>query len=200
MKKKKLFKTILTIFSVCLLTTVVILFGIIFIGKARGGTPGIFGYTFHVVATDSMTPEINVDDLVIAKKAALSDFEIGDDVVFVTDNPSLNSMTIVHRVVGINADGSLVTQGVKPGADEDLYPARNIVGKVAVVSTFWGKIFSGLTGNRNIVFGAALLVLLIIIIDEIVQISRTVGQKKAYKEREKEIREEIKKENDEMKE
>lgn len=196
MKKKQLLKRILTIASGGILAFAVVLFGIVFIGKARGGAPGVFGYTFHVVVTDSMTPEIKVDDLVIAKKAALSDFQIGEDVVFLTSDPSLKGITIVHRVVGINADGSLVTQGVKEGADVDRYPARNVVGKVVAVSTFWGKVFTAFTKNRNMVFGAALLVLVAVIINEIIKIARTVNEKKYLQEKEKEIRAELEKEKE----
>jgi signal peptidase I len=187
MKKKRLLRQILTIASACILIIILGLFGWIFVSRVRGNAPGIFGYTFHLVVTDSMTPEINVNDLVIAKKASLSDFAVGDDVVFVTSDPSLNGITIVHRVVGIHADGSLITQGVKTGAGVDPYPARNVIGKVVAVSTFWGKVFALFTKNRNIVFGVALLMLLAIILSEIIQISRTVTEKKLLAEKEKAI-------------
>ncbi|MDD3947805.1 MAG: signal peptidase I [Clostridia bacterium] len=176
--KKKTSKKIISVISIAILALSVVMFSIIIIARVKGEIPGVFGYSFHLVVTDSMSPEIEPDDMVVARKTDISDIKIGDDIVFVSPDPELKEMTIVHRVVDIRQDGGLVTQGVKQGAPVDNYPVYSIKGKAVSVSSFWGKVFKGMDEHRNIVFGVALLVLVIVIVDEIIHISLEVYRKK----------------------
>lgn len=181
MKKKITAKKAISIISLIILCATVLLFSLVIAARAKGETPDVFGYSFHIVVTDSMTPVINRGDMVIARKKDVGDIARGDDILFTSPDPELQGITIVHRVIDINPDGSFVTQGVKAGAPVDDYPVYEIKGKAVSVSPFLGKIFSGMVDNRNIVFGAALLVLLIIIVDEIIRISLEIYRRKLKK-------------------
>lgn len=179
--KKSLAKKIFSIISIVILIISVIIFSIIVVARARGEIPGIFGYSFHIVVTDSMTPEIVEGDMVICRKTPAKDIKEGDDILFTSPDPALRGITIVHRVIQVLPDGGLVTQGIKQGAPVDTYPVYSIKGKAVAVSSFFGKVFMGLTNNRNIVFGAALLALLAIISSEIITIVLEVYRKKLHK-------------------
>lgn len=179
--KKSVVKKIFSIVSIAILVLSVIIFSIIVVARTKGEIPSVFGYSFHIVVTDSMTPEIVEGDMVIAHKANIKDIKVGDDVLFTSPDPSLKGITIVHRVIQVLPDGGLVTQGIKQGAPIDTYPVYSIKGKSVAVSSVFGKIFMGLTNNRNLVFGAALLALLAIITSEIITIALEVYRKKLNK-------------------
>lgn len=183
--KRKTGRKFFTILSLIIFAISVCLFGIIVASRVKGEIPGVFGYSFHIVVTDSMTPEINAGDMVIARRNEASEIAVGDDVVFVSPDPALNGITIVHRVVDIREDGGLITQGIKNGAQKDDYPVYDIKGKVVKVSPFLGKMFKGLEKNRNIVFGVVLAVFLIVILDEIFFITKELAAKKVEAGRKK---------------
>lgn len=79
-----------------------------------GGLWAYFGTSnpFYVVASGSMMPELQVNDLlVIQAHVLIEEIEIGDIIVF--DRPSDHDRVIVHRVVEITDDDprTLKTKG-----------------------------------------------------------------------------------------
>lgn len=195
MKKTKTKKTIGKILNgvsvvVILICLVLVVFSTV--SLAKNHFVRVFGYSFHLVVTDSMTPEICVGDLAVAKKTDKESIKVGDDIVFVSDDPVLRGNMVVHRVVEIDENGTFRTQGVKIGALIDTYPVINPLGKVVAVSSSFGKVFGGIVKYRIFVFLALLLILAVIIIWEMVSVNFTLkAQKLAEKEEKEKIRQEI---------
>ena len=62
---------------------------------------GYFRYYAIAVATGSMTPNINVYDVVVAVKADTSKLKVGDVISFYTNEVNVNGLTITHRIYQI---------------------------------------------------------------------------------------------------
>ncbi len=154
-------------FAICCVALLAYVTATLFAGK----TVSFFGYSLHVVVTDSMTPEINVDDVVIAKKTSTEDIKVGDDIVFVSSDPMLKGNTVVHRVVGINADGSFKTSGIKTGATVDPYPATKFIGVVKKVSGAISGFMAFTVKYKNIIFAVLMLAIVAIAASEVVRIA-----------------------------
>ncbi len=177
-KAKKIISVIFAVITTLLLVAAAAVMFTVLSARAKGETPSLFGYSFHLVQTGSMAPEINVGDLVIAKKVDNSEIQRDDDIVFVTTDPSLNGITIVHRVKDVTEEG-FTTSGIADGAREDKYPVVQPIGKVVKVSVFWGEVFTFLTKGKNAVFALLLVVLLAIAAAESVSLAKQFGKNKA---------------------
>ena len=68
MKQKTKFRKISSILSTVLLIAVILLLVVIFITRLTGHVPSIFGYSVFRVQTDSMTPFLQVGDVIIDKR------------------------------------------------------------------------------------------------------------------------------------
>ena len=67
-------------------------------------TPDFFGYKTFSIITGSMEPTINVNDIVIVKKAGINSIQKNDIIILRIENE-----TITHRIINItNKDGRLV--------------------------------------------------------------------------------------------
>ncbi len=167
----------------------------------KDNVPRIFGYSLHVVITDSMTPVINVDDVVIAKKVDNKTINVGDDIVFRSEDPNTLGMLIVHRVIEINKEGKFVTQGVKVGASADKYPVSMPVGSVVMVNSFMGKALKIVIEYKVYFFAVFLIGVIVLALSTIKSIY--LGEKPKDKEEKakqkaiNEIKEELKKELEE---
>ena len=95
-------------------------------------------FSLYTIISPSMTPNINVYDVVIDVRVDdPEDIEIGDVITFYSDSPELNGSTITHRVISIikNNDGtySYQTKGDHNLIeDSSTVPFEKIVGKVAL--------------------------------------------------------------------
>ena len=131
--------------------------------KSRGRPVVFFGYSFHVVVTDSMSPEIAVGDLIVARNIPFDEVRVGreegDNVVFSAPSGPLVGNSIIHRAVERTAEG-LRTQGVKQGApvDDWTITEAQFIGIQVGQSAFWGGVVLFLSRPLNWLLIALLLV------------------------------------------
>lgn len=97
----------------------------------------IFGYSFFNVATGSMKPTINENDIVIVKKNA--SYDSNDIVTFKKDGSY-----ITHRVVVVSGD-SLITKGDFNNTNDVIISKTDVYGKVIKIvpnGGVWQKTFT----------------------------------------------------------
>jgi signal peptidase len=101
------------------------------------GTALASGWEVTTIATGSMRPALNPGDLV-----AYAPVESGDlkrNLIIVFDNPAIEGGMIVHRLVGFNSDGTLITKGdANEDVDSTPISVDAVRGVVKMVSPYGG--------------------------------------------------------------
>lgn len=92
------------------------------------GYTGFFGIGEAVVASNSMEPELCVNDLIFYKQTDASAIAEGDTVVYKKLDSSGNTMLVVHEVIQMS-DGYVITQGINNSVPDEAFPESNIIGK-----------------------------------------------------------------------
>lgn len=151
--------------------------------RSRGGRAEIFGYSFAVVATNSMYPEIKAGDLIIVKTCGITSMAEGENAVFIGISGEYEGKYIVHKVVAIEeAEGggiALRTKGVANDLeDEELVTAENFVGKEVHHSTVLGSIMVFLQQPLNWVYVLVFLLAIGFAVSRGVKIVKLVKEKK----------------------
>ncbi len=148
--------------------------------------PTVFGYSMASVGSGSMEPTINTGDLIITKKSKT--YEVDDIITFYDES---FSRYITHRIIGLNEDGSFITQGDREGQGVDTNPVytENIVGKVIKVYPSGGFMaFITSTVGTIVLIGAFIIIWLAIdlSISAIINARNKDKQKKGDNERDNE--------------
>ena len=142
MKKEKRVKGILKYFVRTFSVGILIL--LIFIGLCllfvfvstkvadkKGKTPPINLYT---IISPSMTPNINVYDVVVAVRTNTKKLKVGDIISFYTNEVNVNGLTITHRIYQVIPDGDSYHYKTKGDfndyIDKWVVNENDIVGKV----------------------------------------------------------------------
>ena len=111
------------------------------IAQARGETPPLGLYT---IISPSMTPNIQVYDVVFVKKTNPEDIHIGDIISYYSTNDYFGNIPITHRVVekfNTNQGITFKTKGdANPVKDEETIFANNVVGVVKGVIPQLGRV------------------------------------------------------------
>lgn len=172
---KKILATVISILTMLcfLVTLVLILLGI----KANrsDNIVRIFGYSFSVVATDSMEPTIHPGDMISIKSVPFEEIETGDIIVYWSDNLD---RYIVHRVVA-KEEGRLYTKGDNPQAaiDQEFVTKENFFGIVRSYGKFF-NIGRLLLNYRDVVYGLIIFLFAVIIVKETIGIVHNVKEAK----------------------
>ena len=87
------------IFNILITILLVIIFFVILVQKISGNRFNLGGYGIYTIATGSMEPEYKVKDLILASKKDAKTIDIGDDVVYLGKEGSMNGKIITHRVI-----------------------------------------------------------------------------------------------------
>ena len=156
--KKQIFSLLSFVLSVAIFALALYVFITSVSARSKNGQAEIFGYSFAIVATNSMAPEIKAGDLIIVKSCSIADIKEGDNAVFLGLSGTFKDKRVVHRVVGVyegvNEIGDesiyLETWGISnPKHDDDYVYASNFIGKEIFHSTLLGSIMSFLRVPTN---------------------------------------------------
>ena len=85
----------------------------ILVTKLLTGTPSIFGFRPMFVVSESMEPVIKKYQFILAVTTEAEDVKVGDIVGIKApkDDNALTSKLVVHRIIGINEDGTFILKG-----------------------------------------------------------------------------------------
>ena len=189
-KRKTIGAGVRFIATVLLFLVVFWVFFEVFNAKRQGRVPTFFGYSFSVVITGSMEPDIHVGELLVVRKTDIEEIEIGDDILFISKSGVVAGQHIVHRVIDKGTDEKglwLQTKGThNAGPDEALVRSDNFVGKAVAHSVFWGKIFSFLTNTEALMMLAVLVLAAPFALKQILRIVRATKTDETEGKEEKE--------------
>lgn len=89
--------------------------------------PLVLGWSSHAVITGSMSPQVQVGDVLVSAPPQEGQLEPGMVAIF--DDPAHPERVLSHRITEIAEDGSLTTQGdANPSADLLPVPVENVIG------------------------------------------------------------------------
>ena len=137
--------------------------------------------SLYTIISPSMTPNINVWDVIVSKKVDKpEDIKVGDVITFISTSSISRGMTITHRVIGIGMDEQGVTYTTKGdnNLSPDGAPAKydNVIGKVILRIPQLGRVQSFLANQGGWLI-AIVIPALFIIISDIVKIVKLAGVK-----------------------
>ena len=150
---KKALKITLNIIIVILFVTAAVAVGSVLVEIISGREPTVFGFRLYIVETDSMTPEIKPQDMILSKtfkngEAVKTSVKKGDIVTFVAECGELKGLTITHKVIEepyfdeARNRYVILTQGTKSGAPVDPpVPVENVRARLVKNMPAIGKIF-----------------------------------------------------------
>lgn len=153
---------------------------VIFISVLRankGEVPTILGFSVMRVQTGSMEPELRTGCIVVARKTAQKDLNVGDIISFYSPDPDpmINGRVETHRIVErhylITGEGEYITKGDANDSD-DIAPVlyKNIIGKVVVnLGVVSGSVL-GILQNPKVIFFLIILPLIFITFSEAVNL------------------------------
>lgn len=165
--KKKVLSWISLILSAAIFAFALAVFITVIRARSKDSRAEFFGYSFAVVATDSMYPEIKAGDMIIVKSCDITEIEEGQNAVFIGLSGEYEGKSIVHRVVGIydvlDDSGAktgvcLQTWGINNGSidnplyDDDYVYASNFIGREVFHSTALGRVITFLQNPLNWIY------------------------------------------------
>ena len=170
-KTFQLIYTIIKIFVVALLS-IYLLFVII---QRFTNNSSILGYRVFTVATGSMEPVYNINDVILVKDTDPSTLKKGDDIAYLGNRDAVKGLVVTHRIIRIETfeDGKVhyTLKGVNNKYEDPSITADQILGKVVgklPVVNFINHVVKNIYGFFFLVFCPLVLVIFLEIADTII--------------------------------
>ena len=131
----KNFRKVLNVLSTVLLLAATAVVVFVFVLRINGAKPKMFGYYVFNVASDSMTPMLEVGDVILVKECGGEDIHKGDVITYHGASGELAGKDITHKVIEepVKDSGGTVriqTQGIKQGSIKDpVITGGQVIGK-----------------------------------------------------------------------
>ena len=139
-------------------------------------------FNAYVVLSGSMLPEIKIKDIVVTKKIAAEELEVGDIITFIAPDSRYGGISITHRILDKYYDESIGSYTYRTKgdannvADSSLVPNSNVLGKVILKIPKLGYLQDLLSSKGGLIF-VVLIPCLVILSYDIMKILKKVGQK-----------------------
>ena len=128
-------RKVISVLSTILLLSATALVVFVFVIRLTGAKPKIFGYYIFNVASDSMTPMLEVNDVILVKQCSGEEVHKGDVITYRGQSGELAGKDITHKVIEepVKDTGGTIrikTKGTKDGAIEDpVLTGEQVIGK-----------------------------------------------------------------------
>lgn len=190
--------TIIKIFVVAMLS-IYLLFVIV---QRFTNNSSILGYRVFTIATGSMEPVYNINDVILVKDTDPSTLKKGDDIAYLGNRDAVKGLIVTHRIIRIEtfSDGKVhyTLKGVNnkyedPSITEDQILGK-VVGKLSVVN-FINHVVKNIYGFFFLVFCPLVLVIFLEIADTIIDMKLEKNEIRLIEKEDKKSKKKNKKEN-----
>ena len=173
--ENKAFKIIYGIIKTFIVSFLVIYLLFVIIQRVTNNS-SIFGYRMFTVATGSMEPVYNVNDVILVKDIEPNTLKVGDDIAYLGNRDAVKGLVVTHRIIRIETfDDNKVHYTLKgvnnkyedPSITEDQILGK-VLGKVYVVN-FINHVVKNIYGFFFLVFCPLVLVIFLEIADTIIE-------------------------------
>lgn len=177
-KIKKIYQIIISCLTALLLLLALYIFVAGIIATKNNTLANLFGYTYSVVPTSSMEPDINVGDSVIGKKVKYDTLNIGDDIIYYNNE---EDKFIVHRIISYDETLGFLCQGTNNLIPDNVYVTEdNYISKV-IWNGKLANIGTLIINNKGTLFLLLVAILLLIAANGVFDIIKVVKEQKVEK-------------------
>ena len=157
-RKQKIQKILFILLYILLIPTILFSLFLIIIelGNSKEG-PSFFNIELYTVISESMSPRLNINDIVIVKKGyEIESYKKGNIITFIRGNEVITHR--IERVISADMRPAFITKGDNNKVeDEDLVKYEDIIGKVVLTMPKVGALVNLL---KNKLFFVSILCLL----------------------------------------
>lgn len=190
--------TIIKIFVVAMLS-IYLLFVIV---QRFTNNSSILGYRVFTIATGSMEPVYNINDVILVKDTDPSTLKKGDDIAYLGNRDAVKGLIVTHRIIRIETfnDGKVhyTLKGVNNKYEDPSITADQILGKVVgklPVVNFINHVVKNIYGFFFLVFCPLVLVIFLEIADTIIDMKLEKNEIRLIEKEDKKSKKKNKKEN-----
>lgn len=190
--------TIIKVFVVAMLS-IYLLFVIV---QRFTNNSSILGYRVFTIATGSMEPVYNIDDVILVKDTDPSTLKKGDDIAYLGNRDAVKGLIVTHRIIRMEtfSDGKVhyTLKGVNNKYEDPSITADQILGKVVgklPVVNFINHVVKNIYGFFFLVFCPLVLVIFLEIADTIIDMKLEKNEIRLIEKEDKKSKKKNKKEN-----
>jgi len=185
-KVKAIAKKAMQILSIAIVVIEILIIGTIVITKVSGNVPNLFGYSLYVIVSPSMSPDLEIGDVIVSRQYKGGELQVGQVVEYVGKSGDMTGKIITHRIESISGEGDdrvIITKGTaNADADPPISPS-DIIAVMTYKTVIIDKIYAVLSTTVGFIL-LVLLPMMAMIITEVVRLMLEVKGEKDGKNNE----------------
>lgn len=176
---------VINIVKYVLLVVMFFVLTIVVVQRVTNNKVKIFGYSMYNIISESMKPQYEIGDVVVAKTVKEEELRVGDNIVYKGEKADFKDKIVTHKLVRIQRGSprKYTTRGISNLVDDPEITFNQIQGRVigkSVILSFFSKI-----ANDNVLFYAIIFIpFTILVFADINDVIKEKNEKKKQRETE----------------
>lgn len=184
---KAIVKKIAHYFSMALVIIEILIIASVVFTKLSGNIPNFFGYSMYVIVSPSMSPDLEIGDVIISKVYDGGELKEGQVVEYLGKSGSMAGKIITHRIENISGEGEdrvIVTKGTANSEEDPPISPEDVIAVMVYKTVVIGKIYSVLSTTAGFICLVLLPMVAMIIVEFVRLLFEVKGEKDEKDERE----------------
>lgn len=151
---KHYLKKLTNAISMAIVVVELVAIAFLIVAKFSGNTPSIMGHYMFVIVSPSMTPDLDVGDVVISRKYDGGELSVGQVVEYVGKSGSMQGKIITHRIKSITGEGEdrvIITRGTANSVDDAPIAPSDIIAVMTYKTVVISKLYSLLSTTAGFI-------------------------------------------------
>ena len=167
----KIFKIIYGIIKYTFIAMMVLYVVFILLQKVTNNS-SVLGLRFFTIASNSMYPVYEINDVIIVKDVDVNTLNVGDDITYYGELNDFKDKIVTHRIISKDSN-TFTTKGVNNTIEDPSIEYNQVLGKVVykpVIISFISTVIKNQYGFYFLVFTPLVLVMFLEIADTVIEL------------------------------
>lgn len=149
-KYKKGFQILVKIIKTITLLFLLLLLSVVLIQKFGNNKYSVGGYRIFMIASESMTPEYEIGDILVSKVVEPNTIEVGDNITYLGAKGDFKNLVVTHKVISKREENNqyyFQTKGLANSIADPEINEEQVYGKVVYKATVFSLLGHLLQNN-----------------------------------------------------
>jgi len=169
---KKIGKKIAHVLSIVIVVVEIVVIAALIFTKMSGEVPTVFGYSVYVIVSPSMSPDLEIGDIIISKQYDGGELHEGEVVEYIGKSGSMAGKIITHKIVSITGEGDdrvIITKGTANSSEDAPISPSDVIAVMKYKTVVIDKVYAVLSTTVGFIC-LVLLPMAAMIVSEIVRL------------------------------
>lgn len=144
----------LHVISIVVVVIEILIVASIIASRFSGNVPTVFGHSLYVIASPSMSPELEIGDMIVSRQYDGGELQVGQVIEYHGKSGDMAGKIITHKIVSITGEGDdrvIITKGTANHDEDPPISPDDVISVMVYKTVIIDKLYGVITSTPGFI-------------------------------------------------